>query len=568
MLNMRTLCAIFLIGLSSVLAQPVISSPSEKDLLDNIKTEDVTKDAKLLRMVEGKWNKIAWGHPQASTKACTIVKVSDAPSGRPVAQIDAKINQISCFAYALTGLVPGQWYEITGWLKTENATGQGTLLQVEYWTKGYASGTIDSEHLIDTTPWTKVTIRFQTPGKEYTNLLSFWQFGGPGKSWLDDVKIRKIEAPKVDLSKRRVIDGPFWGMFTCFANYLHQYGKDMKDAGVYWQRQGCSALAPEQQKKAEELGMAFEMCLDGMPAAKDPNDACYPVTNSPEYKTWVESCLKMAGPTIRIWEVFNEPNTNHNWTLKAYANLLCLAGKTIKDHSPKAVFATGGFTSPEIGYTESCLKRGADKYLDIVLSHPYGVDEALDSRLVAFGETFARCKRPDLAIGINETGFPTWDPQTGIEVNDWFVSEKDQAVKVVKLHIQALAHKVSFVTYLAWNDITEPSDQAKNMGLVRVDGTPKPSYHAYKFMTRTIGHRRDVEWTYDRYGTRVYRFNGEKPIWVVWNALRETKATVDTGKTPVFPCDIWGTKLTVSPVSGKVELAAGKEPIYLVAENK
>jgi len=564
-LRFPSVFAIFLICLSSALAQPVISSPSESNLIEGVKTEELSKDEKQLRMVEGKWSRMAWGSPAATAKACSIVKVPGSPSGRPVAQIDAKINQISCFAYALTGLTPGQWYEITGWLKTENATGQGTLLQVEYWTHGYASGTIDSEHLIDTTPWTKVTIRFQAPSKEYTNLLSFWQFGGPGKSWLDDVRIGKINPPKVDLSKRRVIDGPFWGMFTCFAKYLHQYGKDMKDAGVYWQRMGSSALAPEQQKKAEELGMAFEMCLDGMPAAKAPNDACYPMTNSQEYKAWVESCLKNAGPTIRIWEVFNEPNTQLQWTLKAYANLLCLVGKTIKDHNPKAIFATGGFASPEIGYTEACLKRGADKYLDIVLSHPYGVDEALDSRLVAFGEVFNRCNRPDLAIAINETGFPTWDPKTGHPVNDWFVSEKNQAAKIVKLHVQALAHKVSFVTYLAWNDITEQSDQAMNMGLVRVDGTPKPSYYAYKFMTKTIGDRKVADWTYQQgVGTRVYKFTGEKPVWVVWNALKDAYVKVDTGKVAVFPCDVMGTKQTIKPLEGMVELKVGTDPVYLV----
>jgi hypothetical protein len=252
------------------------------------------------------------------------------------------------------------------------------------------------------------------------------------------------------------------------------------------------------------------------------------------------------------------------WPLKGYANLLCLAGKIIKEKNPKMIFATGGFTSPEIGYTETCLKRGADKYLDIVLSHPYGVDEALDSRFVAFAEAFHRCKRPDLALAINETGFPTWDPQTGIAPNDWFVSEKDQAVKVVKLHLQALAHKLSFVTYLAWNDITEPSDQAKNMGLIRVDGSPKPSYYAYKFMTKTIANRKVADWTYQGTGTRIYKFTGEKPVWAVWNALKESKVIVDTGKVAVFPCDIYGVKQTVTPVSGKIELTATNEPVYLV----
>jgi hypothetical protein len=563
-MRLRIISLISLVCLSSVFAEPVISNPSEKDLLDNIKTEEVSKDARLLKMVEGKWSRIAWGCPEATAKACSIVKVPDAPSGRNVAQIDAKINQISCFAYSLTGLTPGQWYEVSAMIKCENTVGQGTFLQVEYWIKGYGSGTIDSEHLVGTAKWTKAAVQFQAPGKDYHMIISCWQFGGPGKSWLDDVRLKKIDRPVIDISKRRVLDAPFWGMFTCLANYLHQYGKDMKDAGVYWQRMGGSATAPEQQKKAEELGMAYEMCLDGMPAPKDSKDPCYPVTNSPEYKAYVEDYLKKSGPSIRIMEVFNEPNTNLAWTLPGYANLLCLAGKTIKEKNPKMIFATGGFTSPEIGYSEACLKRGADKYLDLVLSHPYGVDEALDSRLVAFAQMFNRCNRPDLALAFNETGFPTWDPKTGCDPNDWFVSEKDQAVKVVKLHIQALAHKVSFVTYLGWNDFTEPSDQAKNMGLVRVDGSPKPSYYAYKFMTKTIANRKVADWTYQGTGTRIYKFTGPKPVWVVWNALRDSNTVVDTGNVEVFPCDVLGIKLTVRPLKGKIELKSGNEPTYLV----
>lgn len=553
------------LAVSTVWAEPVIPAPSADNVIDNIKGEDISKDEKVLKMVEGKWAKIAWGCPEASTKTCSIAKVADAPSGRPVAQVDSAINQISCFAHSLTGLVPGQWYEVTGYLKTENLTGQGALLQVEFWRKGYSSGTIDSEHFVGTTPWTKVTFHFIAPNKDYNLLVSYWQFGGPGKSWLDDVRIRKIVPPTIDTSKRRVLEGPFWGMFTCFANYLHQYGQQMKDAGIYWQRQGGSALAKEQVEIAERLGMAYEVCFDGMPAPKDPNDPCYPVTNSADYRAYIEGCMKQAKPVHRVWEVYNEPNTNMGWTLAGYSNTMNLAGEIVKKHNPKAVMGTGGFTAPDVGYTEACLKRGADKYLDIIMMHPYGTDEALDSRLFAFAEMCNRNGRADMALAINETGFPTWDAATGYAVNEWFISEKEQAGSVVKLYIQAMAHKLSFVTYLGWNDFDQPkSDQCMNMGLVRVDGSPKPSHRAFVFMTTTIGDRRVAEWTYQPTGTRVYRFTGKKPIWMVWNALKDMNAIIDTGDVEVFPCDIMGTKLTVTPKKGRVEVKATNEPMYLI----
>ena len=206
--------------------------------------------------------------------------------------------------------------------------------------------------------------------------------------------------------------------------------------------------------------------------------------------------------------------------------------------------------------------------LDVVLMHPYCVDEPLDSQLFALADVCNRTGRPDLAIAINETGFPTWDPATGHAVNEWFISEEDQAIKVVKLHLQALAHKHSFVTYLGWNDFSpEPSDQAKNMGLVRMDGTPKPSLKAYEYMTATLGQTpRVLEQEYYPNGTRIYQFgqSGKKPVWVVWNALQDADTTVDVADMKVFPSDLFGVKQTVVPVSGKVKIKATYSPTYLV----
>lgn len=558
-----------------VWAEPLVNNGSFENansLLQNVRTEDIVKDPKLLAKALGNWATVAWGTKDASKDALSIVALPDAPHGKHVAQIDNKINQISAFAYQVPKeqLTPGRWYEIACRIRTEDVIGQGAFLMVEFWDDGYGCGGVDSEHLIGTNPWRDAKVRFLAPPKKYATKISLWSFGGPGKVWFDNVTLREIPTPKIDTSKRHVIDAPFWGMFTCYGNYLGQYGKDMKAAGVYWQRQGLGGLNPYTQKFMEETGMAFEMCIDGVPVATDPNDPCYPVTHSQEAVTSFQGAIRQAGSRVRIFEVLNEPNTHLDWTLPGYANLLVLLGKTLKDDPKREqiLFATGGFAVPQIGYTESCLKRGADKVLDIILIHPYCVDEPLDSQLFALADVCNRTGRPDLAIAINETGFPTWDPATGHAVNDWFISEEDQAIKIVKLHLQALAHKHSFVTYLGWNDFApEKSDQAKNMGLVRVDGSPKPALRAYKFMTRTLGQKpRILKQKYEPNGTRVYQFGepGKKPVWVVWNAIQNATITVDVGNFKVFPCDLYGVKQTIKPASGKVKIKSGYSPIYLV----
>ena len=558
-----------LMSASSAWAKTIYRTSFENETLaGNVTTEAMAEDPALQKEMAGRWRAVAWGVPEATTDASSIVADPSAPDGKQVVEVHHQINQISAVVMQLDTkqLVPGRWYRADGKIRTEGLRGQGCHLNLEYWIGGNGSGSVDSEHLVGDNGWTDASAVFQAPNSQYNLNLSFFVLGGPGKAWLDDVRVRQIEKPAFDQSKRRVLDGSFWGMFTCFPMYLHQYGKDMKEAGVYWQRQGSAALNEHQQGLAQQLGMAFEMCLDGTPPASDrEGDEQNLEAGWPGYEKWVAQCLEQAGPAIRIIEVANEPNTHVQWTLPGYAELLCRVGKMVKEHKSQIAFATGGFTSPQIGYTEACLKRGADKVLDIVLIHPYAVDEALDSQLFALGDACARAGRPDLAVAINETGFPTWDPATGHPVNAWFVTEKDQAAKVVKLHVQALAHQCSFVTYLGWNDFAEPkSDQAMNMGLVRVDGSPKPSWHAYRFMTATVADRRQVEWSYADNGARVYRLAGEKPLWICWNALRESDVTIDTGDVQVFPCDIYGVKQTVEPVAGKVTVKAADEPIYLV----
>ena len=511
------------------------------------------------------WSLHAWGRTDAqAAETCGAVQMGDAPDGECVAQIAPEAAQYNSIAQGLEGLVPGRWYELAAMARCEGLQGHGCFVNLEYWLHGIGHGSADSEHLVGTADWTRLSVRFQAPAREYGCIVSCFQIGGPGKAWFDDVRLRAIEPPALDCSQRRVIDGPFWGMFTCYANYLHQYGQDMSNAGVYWQRMGGAACSPEQQQVAEKLGMAYAMCLDGMPGPKSADDPCYPVSHWPDYLAYLSPYLEKAGPTIRAWEFFNEPNTHLGWTLPAYAGLLRLGGKAIKERQPEAVVATGGFAPPFCGYVGSLLKQGVGQVVDLVMLHPYAVDEGLDSVLFAVGQACAEQGHPDMAIAINETGWATWDPGTPCTSQKMFVSEAEQARNVVKVFVQGLAHRLSFVNYLGWNDFSEPSDHAQNMGLIRIDGSPKPSLHAFKFMTGTIGRRRVADWSYDEQGTRVYRFGGDPPLWVVWNALRRCEATVDVGETKVFVVDLLGAKLTAVPASGRVPASAGSEPVYLL----
>ncbi|NLX05098.1 MAG: hypothetical protein GXY33_08140 [Phycisphaerae bacterium] len=533
----------------SAAAEPVIVNPS---------FEQVAENGQPLG-----WK--AWSTlGDEAAKGCTTVEVGDAPDGKRVGQLAPAAPQIAILSQNLQGLVPGQWYEVSGMIRCNGAVGHGCRLAVEYWRGSVAYGGVDSESLVGDVAWQKAVVRFAAPSTAYRVQLDFIFSGQSGTGWMDDLAIKAIAPPAPDISGRRVLDGPFWGVFTCFARWFHKYARDMQEAGVVWHRMGLGATAPDLQKLAAETGIVFACCIDGMPGARDANDPCYPVTHWGDYLGFIGPFIEKPAPQVRIWEIFNEPNLVASWTLPGYSNLLNRAAKAIKATQTGILVGTGGLGLPFPGYVEALLKRDQEKLIDVVLIHPYAVDEGLDSQLTAVSEACVRTGRPDIAVAINETGWPTWDPATGYQDYSQFVSEAEQARNIVKLHIQSQAHRLSFVTYLGWNDVDEKTDQAHNMGLVRLDGSPKPSWRAYRFMTATIGDRRVEQWSCGKEGTRVYRFSGEKPLWAVWNALEDTKVVVDTGDVDVFPCDLYGTKLAVTPVRGKVEVKVGEAPVYLV----
>jgi len=143
---------------------------------------------------------------------------------------------------------------------------------------------------------------------DFTCNLSCWQIGGPGECWFDDLRSerqRHRAPPDPAPHPRR----PFWGLFTCYANYLHQYGKDMQAAGVHWQRQGGSATAPEQQAVAAQPRHGLRDVPRRHALAGGEGRSVLSVTISPAYLTTSAATSTRPGPRIRAWEVFNEPNT-------------------------------------------------------------------------------------------------------------------------------------------------------------------------------------------------------------------------------------------------------------------
>ncbi len=527
-------------------------------------------------MPEG-WMPMAFSNPKADAgKSCSLVEVTDAPGGSKAVRLNPDISQISLFVQLVKDLKPGQWYEASAYIKCQNLKGHGASLMVEFWKGTNPYGNVDTNHMYGTMDWKKQTVRFLAPPSDYTVKLTCIQIGGPGSAWFQKPTIVPIPAPKQDVSKRKVVDVPFFGIYTHVPSHVHKFVEDMAKVGVGLTRQGENTLDEDhsQIELMRKVGMKNVICAVRAPLVSDKNDLSDPTYpfDSSKWEKQLNYEIPRLNPITSVYEMFNESNMRvsddwrHNLSLPSYIKMCEIAGRVIKEKKPDLLLGTGGFANPMVGYTEALLEGLDKKYIDIILLHPYATDEPLDSLLNAIGDVSKRTGREDIAVAISETGFPTWDPETPNKDFTWYVSEKEQAACITKLHIQSLAYKLSFVAYLGWNDFTEPSDACQNMGLVRVDGSKKPSYYSYKFMIETVGKRAVEEWTYDDDATRCYRLAGERPVWVLWNGIRDVETTLDVGSQNVLVYDMFGAKTSVLPESGKIKVKVGSDPVYVIPE--
>jgi rhomboid protease GluP len=96
-------------------------------------------------------------------------------------------------------LKPGQWYRLTGWVRTRGLDPRGAGVYGTFHVHGRATNEVIAKgpnHKGDT-EWTKVVIPFQARGDGLTRIVMFFVgFGaGTGTAWFDDLKLVEISEP-------------------------------------------------------------------------------------------------------------------------------------------------------------------------------------------------------------------------------------------------------------------------------------------------------------------------------------------------------------------------------------
>lgn len=300
-------------------------------------------------------------------------------------------------------------------------------------------------------------------------------------------------------------NGSPWGVASG-AEWLSaypQFNPLLNGAGVRWLRafEEWQVLEPKhgyfnwaaadhlvQNARANDLHLAWVLGYFAPWASADGGTRKFPIKDIQYWRDYVRHVVERYHGDIKYWEVWNEFNGSfaENGTPGIYAELVREASTSAKavDPSAKIGLSVANF---DIHFLDAAIKAGAAGHFDYICVHPYeklglieeGGEVDFLAMVTSLREMLAANHQPlDLPLWITEIG-----EQTTV-ASDQKADER-QAVALAKSYILALA---SGFEKVFWFEARGPSyGNNTDNGLIRPDFTLRPSYHALKTLSSTLG---------------------------------------------------------------------------------
>jgi hypothetical protein len=384
----------------------------------------------------------------------------------------------------------------------------------------------------------------------------------------------------------RIPSDGFFGVQTHFGQF--RPGMDhlldlIKGAGatwirdeVYWseieKKKGVFEFPPQYDgylKAARARGIQVLLILDFGNGLYSGSEKGAPATDAERdaFARYCREVVKRYGPLgVRHFEVWNEPNASMFWKPRPspadYARLLEAAYKACKDADPGSTVLGCSTAGTDVAFISSVLGAGGGRFMDAISFHPYRQPSPPEEHLLA---DTARLKAlaPEKPLWITEIGYPTHTGAAGVD-------EETQADYLVRAFL--LARTSPSIARVFWydfqNDGEDPGEPEFNFGIVRMDGTPKPSYRAIKTMTSLVkdlvpAELRTVGDTY------VLRFDGGKNgLTAVWRSggTDTVKIPCPRGRHRLVERD--GGSQMVEAKEPFLEISASESPRYLVPADR
>ena len=261
--------------------------------------------------------------------------------------------------------------------------------------------------------------------------------------------------------------------------------KIMKDAGIYWDRDGFEYgdvhPAPDVWKwdhmdkcvaLAKQEGISLIGLLLGGP---QPDTA----TRRKAYGEYVYQTVNRYKDTVKIWEIWNEPNIPSFWDkpdVKLYTLLVKEAYRQAKKADPTCTVIIGSTSGPGTDWFNGIHDNGGWDYCDGISIHPYSmagnpIEQGLDKTLRLLKKQFAAFGKPK-PIWSTEVGWQATKPR----------EEETQATRIVQTYIIHIANGIRNMAYFCMDDYD-------GWGFVKRDKPleTKLAYGAIKLMTQALG---------------------------------------------------------------------------------
>ncbi len=285
---------------------------------------------------------------------------------------------------------------------------------------------------------------------------------------------------------------------------------------------------------------------NGYRGDQSPPEGLYlPVDHSDNY--WAQFVARIVSQyrgVIRHWVLWNEPDVwdsshfGYTWagTLEEFAQLTRVGYLAAKRANPDCVVHLAGLTywwDAEYGrrpFFERLLEEIAKDpdasahgfYFDVVSLHIYFKPRTIPE-IVEKTRAALRRYGLDKPIWLDETNAPPFDdPQHPIAHPRFRVTLSEQRAFLVQAFALALASGVERVAVYKMSDRPSIEPWEEPFGMVRVDGSRRPVYDAFRTAARLMAGARSARWEDKGPFAVVSLDQGVKTTRILWNWTAET----------------------------------------------
>ena len=233
-----------------------------------------------------------------------------------------------------------------------------------------------------------------------------------------------------------------------------------------------------------------------------------------------------------------------------YANLLQKVYRALKAVDPNITVIAGATSGRDLVFAETVFKNGGLTAMDVWSAHPYVYPDPPENAMYGLDTIQDIAKRytggSEIPIIASEIGWITYGGYKGI-------TESLAAAYLARVYL--LAPMRSYLKGVYWytrkdagNDPTNGND---HFGLMRLDGTYKPSICAMKQVTQLLRSYHAVSATLDTRGVWIAKYsNSTDSVFAVW-----TEDESQTIHTTVATSSPSGARISATGVCANISVA-------------